>query len=250
MKILTNKYFEKYKKNLENFKVNLESFKKSNIETDFDYLTESSSVYSSNIEWNSLDLNSFMNLKINKKITKDVKEINNLIEAYKFAQNNKLNEINLLKTHEINSKNLLIKSSRWVYRNDKVWVFWKNWLIYLAIEPEFVKEKMIYIFEDIDFLLNEKLSNEEVFYYSSLIHLSFVHIHPFSDWNGRTARLIEKWFLTQKLWKDFWKLSSEKYYKENISKYYENINLWVNYYELDYEKCMYFLLMLPKSLIL
>jgi Fic family protein len=105
------------------------------------------------------------------------------------------------------------------------------------------------LFKDIVLLLNQDLSEEQIFYYSSLIHLHFVHIHPFSDWNGRTARLLEKWFLTQKLWKDFWKIWSEKYYKENRSKYYENINLWVNYYELDYEKCLNFLLMLPNSLV-
>ena len=104
------------------------------------------------------------------------------------------------------------------------------------------------LFENINYLLNKKLIKEEVFYYASLIHLIFVHIHPFSDWNGRCARILEKWFISEKLWQFFWKLWSEEFYKENRSKYYENINLWVNYYELDYEKSIPFLLMLPKSL--
>jgi Fic family protein len=75
-----------------------------------------------------------------------------------------------------------------------------------------------------------------------------VHIHPFTDWNGRSARLLEKWFLTTKLWEDFWKLESEKYYKENRENYYKNINLWVNYYEIDYNKSENFLEMLILSL--
>jgi Fic family protein len=89
---------------------------------------------------------------------------------------------------------------------------------------------------------------EEIFYYASLIHLKFVHIHPFSDWNWRIARLLEKWFLAEKLWKDLWKLKSEEFYKENRKNYYKNINLWVNYYELNYDNCIDFLLMLRESL--
>jgi Fic family protein len=37
------------------------------------------------------------------------------------------------------------------------------------------------LFEDIEDLLQKKLTNEEVFYFASLIHLKFVHIHPFAD---------------------------------------------------------------------
>ena len=121
-------------------------------ELDFDFLTESSSVFSSNIEWNSLDLNSFMNLKLqNKKTSKDVLEIENLIKAYKFAQKNKLTEKNLLYTHKIASETLLIKSQRWVYRNEKVWVFWAEGLVYLAVEEEFVEKEMKKLFLDIKF---------------------------------------------------------------------------------------------------
>ena len=147
MKILTKKYFETYKSELWDFSKNLEKFKNLSKELDFDYQTESSSVFSSNIEWNSLDINSFKNLEINKSITKDVKEIQNLIKAYRFAQVNILTEESFLKVHEISSATLLIKTKRWVYRDDKVWVFWKEWLIYMAIEPEYVGEKMRELFD-------------------------------------------------------------------------------------------------------
>ena len=81
------------------------------------------------------------------------------------------------------------------------------------------------LFTDIDILLEKNLSPREVFYYASLIHLVFVHIHPFADGNGRSARLLEKWFIASKLGHEFWKLSSEKYYKEHRGQYYQNINL-------------------------
>jgi len=217
----------------------------------FDYLTKSSAVYSSNIEGNNIDLNSYMNYELSKdkfKVGKEIEEIEDLIEAYEFAQKNNLNEQNLLTCYKIFSKTLLIKSKRGKYRIEKVGVFGKSGLTYMAIEPEFVDQEMKIFFQDIEELKASNLNEKEVFYFASLIHLRFAHIHPFRDGNGRAARLIEKWFIAEKLGRDFWKLSSEEYYKVNQARYYETINLGVNYYELDYDKCLGFLEMLPNCL--
>lgn len=217
----------------------------------FDYLTKSSAIYSSNIEGNSIDLNSYMNYDINKdkfKTGKEIEEIENLIEAYEFAQNNNLNEKNLLNCHKIFSDTLLIRSKRGKYRIEQVGVFGQSGLAYMAVEPDFVKKEMKVLFSDLDELISSNLNEIEVFYFASLLHLKFAHIHPFRDGNGRAARLIEKWFITEKLGRDFWKISSEEYYKMNQSKYYMTINLGVNFYELNYEKCLSFLEMLPNCL--
>ena len=218
---------------------------------DFSYLTESSSVYSSNIEWNTLNLNSFMNAKLQKNTisqNKEVEEIENLKHAYIFAQENILTEKNFLEVHNICSKTLLVESQRWVYRQEPVWVFASQWLIYMAVEAEFVQKYMNELFSGIEELLKKDLSVSEVFYYASFLHLRFVHIHPFSDGNGRVARILEKWFLTQKLWREFWKLQSEKFYWEHRDGYYANINLGVNFYELNYSEAMPFLFLLPEGL--
>ncbi len=217
----------------------------------FDYLTKSSAIYSSNIEGNSIDLNSYMNYEMNKdkfKVGKEIEEIEDLIEAYEFAQNNKLNEKNLLNCHKIFSDTLLIRSKRGKYRIEQVGVFGKSGLAYMAVEPEFVEKEMKLFFKDINDLILSDLNEIEVFYFASLIHLRFVHIHPFRDGNGRAARLIEKWFVTEKLGRDLWKMPSEEFYKMNQTKYYETINLGVNFYELNYDKCVRFLEMLPNSL--
>lgn len=192
-----------------------------------------------------------MNYEMNKdkfKVGKEIEEIEDLIEAYGFAQNNKLNEKNLLKCHKIFSDTLLIRSKRGKYRIEQVGVFGKSGLAYMAVEPEFVKKEMKVFFQDINELIFSDLNEIEVFYYASLLHLRFAHIHPFRDGNGRAARLIEKWLVAEKLGRFFWKMPSEEFYKKNQAKYYETINLGLNFYEQDYDKCVGFLEMLPKCL--
>ena len=252
MRITDRKYFKNYHL-LIGHKIDslIGQFDFSEKAASFDYLTKASAVYSSNIEGNSVDLNSFMNYEMNREKfgkEKEIEEIENLIEAYQFAQNNRLNEDNFLHCHKVSSKTLLIKSKRGAYRTESVGVFGKSGLAYLAVEAEFVPVLMKEFFEDMNQLLTTKLSNEEVFYFASLIHLRFVHIHPFMDGNGRMARLLEKWFIAEKSGKRFWKIPSEKYYKDNQQTYYRTLNLGVNYYELNYEQCLDFLVLLPNCL--
>jgi Fic family protein len=252
MKITERKYFDTYKDLIGNeISKLIKDFDFSENGGGFEYLTKSSAVYSSNIEGNSIDLNSYMNYEMNKdkfKLGKEIEEIEDLIEAYRFAQNNKLNEKNLLNCHKIFSDTLLISSKRGKYRIEQVGVFGKSGLTYMAVEPEFVEKEMKVFFHDINELISSDLNKIEVFYFASLIHLRFAHIHPFRDGNGRAARLIEKWFVAEKLGRDFWKIPSEEFYKKHQAKYYETINLGVNFYELNYDKCIGFLEMLPKCL--
>jgi Fic family protein len=252
MRITERKYLDTYKKLIGNEIPELiKNFDFSDNRGEFEYLTKASAVYSSNIEGNSIDLNSYMNYEMHKdkfKVGKEIEEIENLIEAYEFAQTNKLNEKNLLNCHKIFSDTLLIRSKRGKYRIEKVGVFGKAGLTYMAVEPEFVEREMKIFFQDLSELISSDLNEMEVFYFASLIHLRFAHIHPFRDGNGRAARLIEKWFVAEKLGHDFWKMPSEEYYKNNQARYYETINLGVNFYELNYDKCIRFLEMLPSCL--
>ena len=253
MEITDKKYYKKYIEQIGKEVPNLiEQYDFTNKNGDFSYLTKASAVYSSNIEGNTIDLNSFMNYDLNKRKfqpTKEIEEIENLIKAYESAQKLKLTENNTLECHNILSKTLLIKSKRGEYREEPVGVFSKSGLVYLAVEPEFVKKEMKTFFDDIAKLLSEELNEQEVFYHASLIHLKFAHIHPFMDGNGRTARLIEKWFVAEKLGHVFWKIPSEEYYKNHLNEYYNTINLGVNFYELNYDKCIDFLKFLPNCLI-
>jgi Fic family protein len=252
MRITERKYLDIYLKSIGNSISDLiRNYDFSENKGEFDYLTKSSAVYSSNIEGNSIDLNSYMNYELNKdnfKVGKEIEEIEDLIEAYEFAQNNKLNEKNLLNCHKIFSETLLIKSKRGKYRIEQVGVFGKSGLAYMAVEPDNVVSEMKKYFGELEELLLANLSEPEVFYFASLIHLRFAHIHPFRDGNGRASRFIEKWFIAEKLGQNYWKIPSEEYYKRNQSEYYKNINLGVNFYELNYDKCLGFLEMLPNCM--
>lgn len=252
MIISEEKYFTQYEKEVGNHIISLiNTFDFSEKNTNLGYKTQTSAVYSSNIEGNTIDVNSFMNYKLSKekfKSHKEIEEIENLILAYEYAQSNSLNEKNFLYCHKIFSKTLVQKTRQGIYRNEKVGVFGQSGLVYLAIEPELVSKAMDDFFTDISRLHAKELSIEKTFYFASLIHLRFVHIHPFIDGNGRAARLLEKWFLSEKLGSKFWEIPSEKYYKENQKEYYDNLNLGVNFYELNYDRCLSFLLMLPNSL--
>jgi len=226
---------------------------KANFSTeDFDYYILASSLYSSKIEGNTLDANSFMRNIGNKGFPKrkEVQEIEDLVKAYKFASENKLNKANFLKAHEISSKTLLPTSLRGKVRKQQVGVRDSSTLkpVYLAVEPQFVNHELSKLFADISELLNRDLSYKETFYYASMIHIWIAKIHPFMDGNGRSARLLEKWFLVSKLGLAAWSINSEKYYWDNRPDYYRNIALGFNYYALHWERCLPFLFMLPEAL--
>lgn len=253
LKILRQDLFHEYKKHL---KIDIESAfssikKMSQTVEDFKFYLANSAVHSSNIEGNTVSFDTYLkasefNLHLK---TKEIKEIEDLIEAYQFARENELTLENILKAHEILTTSILVKKERGKIRKVKVGVRSDGRLIYLAVEPEFVKQELEKLFADISALLNTKLTTTEVFYYAALIHLVFVNIHPFVDGNGRATRLIEKWFMAKKLGENSWFITSEKNYWENRPTYYKNLQLGVNYYELKYEMSIPFLTMLPNSLL-
>lgn len=220
---------------------------------DFDFYIIASSLYSSKIEGNTLDADSFFRNRGKNSFPKkkELQEIEELVNAYRFAAENKLTKANFLQTHNILSQSILPKKERGKIRREQVGVRDSSTLrpIYLAVEPEFVDVELTKLFSDIDKLLEAQLSVQEVFYIASMVHLWIAKIHPFMDGNGRSARLIEKWFLVSKLGKSLWAVNSEKYYWDNRPAYYENIALGFNYYALHWDRCLPFLNMLVKSIL-
>lgn len=215
------------------------------------FSVEASAVYSSAIEGNSVDLNFFLNSKLDppsrKFKAKERREIEDLIAAYEFARSHALNEKNLLTAHAILSAKLLPKAHRGRYRQQLMFVYSSAGIEYAAVEPEFISEKMTELFADVAELKKASLSDDEVFYHAALLHLVFVHIHPFQDGNGRAARLLEKWFLVSQLGNKAWQIPAEQFYAEHRAEYYRNIKIGPNFYILDYNRCIPFLKMLTEA---
>ena len=218
----------------------------------FDFYTSISSVYSSKIEGEEIEMDSYMKHKFLKvKFEPDyTKRADDLFKAYEFMANNKLTKKNLLKAHKYLSKNLLAESNRGKIRTNPMFVLDENDRIeYIACEPFQVKDDLKKLFSDLKKLLKADLKPLEVFYYASFIHLIFLKIHPLQDGNGRTARLLEKWFLKEKLGNKAMMIELEKNYYLKKQKYYNNIRkIGMEYEHLDYSKGLDFLLMTIKSL--
>jgi Fic family protein len=119
---------------------------------------------------------------------------------------------------------------------------------YVAASPFELEAEMEKFYTDLTLLLKTEMSIEEVFFYASMIHLVFVKIHPWNDGNGRSARLIEKWFIEEKLGDKARFVQSEKMYYDHHQTYYSKIRLLgLEYSTLDYSKALPFLLMLPDA---
>lgn len=213
----------------------------------FQFYKSVSAVYSSKIEGEDIDFDSYFKHRFLKvKFKPDyTRKADDLYSAYDFIDKHKLTFENVQKAHSILSRNLLSKSQQGKVRNNPMFVInSKDKIEYVAAGPGIVKSEIDKLFNDIDLLQRSDLNPFEIFYYASLIHLAFVKIHPFQDGNGRTARLIEKWFLIEKIGQKATSVQLEKNYYKELIDYYANIRkIGLEYEHLDYSKSLDFLLM-------
>lgn len=218
----------------------------------FSFYTSVSAVFSSKIEGESIELDSFIKHKLmGVNFTPDhTQKIDDLYEAYQFAKTIGLDQNAIKQAHTLLTTHILQTHQRGELRAGNMFVTTNDGKIeYVACAPANVKTELNKLYNDIALLVGAELTIKEVFFFASMIHLVFVKIHPFNDGNGRTARLLEKWFLAQKLGEQAWFIQSEKYYYDNHQTYYSNIRLLGLEYELlDYAEALPFLLMLPGAI--
>ncbi|WP_121812707.1 Fic family protein [Mucilaginibacter kameinonensis] len=217
----------------------------------FSFYTSVSAVFSSKIEGVDIELDSFTKHKMLgvQFLPKYIQKADDLYEAYQFAKKAKLNYHSVQEAHRLLTKHILKEARRGQLRAGNMPVTAADGKDeYITCSPGLIKEKLEMLFSDITLLLKTKLTATEVFFCAAMLHLVFVKIHPFEDGNGRMARLLEKWFIAEKLGPKAWFLQSEKYYYDHHRDYYHNIRLLgLEYDLLDYSAALPFLLMLPDS---
>jgi Fic family protein len=253
LKIIQSGLFQQYLEQVNDLQPKFEALKDADISTDtFSFYTLVAAVFSSKIEGEDIELDSYIKHKGMGMAFKPyyTKKIDDLYNAYLFAQKPPLTKVNIAKAHKLLAHNIVATCYHGKLRTSNMYVTTDDGRIeYVAASPFELKAAMDIFYKEVATLVKQQLSVEEVFFYAAYLHLVFVKIHPWNDGNGRSGRLLEKWFIAQHLGPKAWYLQSEKNYYLQHQTYYQNLRkLGIEYAKLNYTKALPFLLMLPNSL--
>ncbi len=102
-------------------------------------------------------------------------------------------------------------------------------VIYLPPDVEKVKDLVLDL---INYVKNES-ENIDPLILAGIFHKQMVIIHPFIDGNGRTTRLATKVMLAKMGLNTFNLFSFENYYNQNVTKYFQTVGEYGDYYELE-----------------
>ena len=101
-------------------------------------------------------------------------------------------------------------------------------VIYLPPDTKDVKT----LIADLIKFVNSNRNEIDLLILAGIFHKQMVIIHPFMDGNGRTTRLAAKVLLAEMGLNTFNLFSFENYYNKNITKYFQTVGEFGNYYEL------------------
>ena len=139
------------------------------------------------IEANSLSLGQVKDVINNKMVLgeqKEIQEVKNAYEAYEMlGVINPFDLSDLKKLHSVMTKYLVDESGE--FRKGEEGVFSGDKCIFMAPPARLVPELMEQLFS----FMNEQREEVHPLIMSAVFHYEFVFIHPFSDGNGRMARL-------------------------------------------------------------
>lgn len=153
-------------------------------------------------------------------------DLNDLIKAEKISLNiNELEKIQKMVTDG------LIEKYRWGHiRTEPVFVNnpATRKIIYWPPDHQDVAPMLRGLFD----FLEENSRKIDPLILAGIFHKEFVIIHPFIDGNGRTARLATKVLLAKMGLDTFNLFSFENYYNQNVTRYFQEVGLFGNYYDI------------------
>ena len=141
---------------------------------------------------------------------------------------NKITEENLYKLYMLSCGDFLDNDNRLTgknkYRDNEVFIVGSE-VNHQGLDhkllPEYMKNLIKFISSDDD--MDQIIK-------STVIHYYIAYIHPYFDGNGRTARLLQLWYLVQKGYTASMFVAFSSYINANKSKYYETfIRIIENY---------------------
>lgn len=100
-------------------------------------------------------------------------------------------------------------------------------IIYLPPEAKDVKPLLNNLIK----FVNDNKNRIDPLILAGIFHKQMVIIHPFMDGNGRTTRLVTKVLLAEMELNTFNLFSFENYYNQNVTKYFQSVGEFGNYYE-------------------
>jgi len=199
---------------------------------------EISAFSSTSIEGNPLPLTDVKRILKNRPeyIRDSEKEVLNynkaLIELDKLfkAGDASFNENLILKIQKIITEGLIEKHRSGKLRQEPVFVNnpRTRQTVYLPPDHKDVRELLKNLLK----YVNKNEDKIDPLILAGIFHKQFVIIHPFIDGNGRTARLTTKALLARMGLDTFNLFSFENYYNQNVSKYFREVGVIGNYYEI------------------
>ena len=136
----------------------------------------------------------------------------------------------ILDIHKGVLKGLIPESQRGRFRQEPVFVNNPKTgkPVYLPPDSQDVQNLM----KDLVDFIKANSAKTDPLILAGIFHKQFVIIHPFTDGNGRTARLATKVLLASMGLDTFNLFSFENYYNKNVSRYFESVGVLGNYYDI------------------
>jgi len=150
--------------------------------------------------------------------------IKNMINGYNYILDNDINEDNLFKLYKILSKNCLKPQDQLLpnnsYRHSSVEIIDS---MQVTVDTGVNSKNIDWMMKNLFKYINTQKHEFSALVAPYIIHYYFIYVHPYFDYNGRTARVLSFWYSIKYLPNINYLIMSEAINKGNKKEYYNAI---------------------------